>query len=415
MSLYWLDPLRNRKVSYEVLLERVCERTLVSRYIKQSDPFLVFEELICALVYGVDVTLIDADFSETELKGINQSAAEIAQTVPVVSLHIKSFDDLLKKILEQRKDWRLEIFTSGTTGRPKSVKQSFENLTRSVKTDVRFKNNIWGFSYNPTHFAGLQVFFQGFMNKNAFVYLFDKSAKELPDLIYENNVSRLSCTPTFCRQFISYISKPLTAVKSITFGGEKFDLGLNRKIKEKFPNAKIRNVYASTEVGSILSAEGECFSIPKRLFDFVKISPTNELLIHVSLMGETTNMVAAIDKEWYHSGDLVEVFGENKFKFLSRKSEMINVGGYKVNPLEVEDLIRGVEGVSEVVISARKNSVLGNILVANVIKQTDKDKKDLKMEILNYLKENLQEWKIPRLIKFTQEIEKTRTGKINRS
>jgi acyl-coenzyme A synthetase/AMP-(fatty) acid ligase len=414
MILYWVDSSRNHTVTYEEFYGKIGKAKVIKRYIKNADPLVVFEQLICALVNGVNVTLLDADFSESEINGIGLNISDLAQEISITPAQIHSFDDLLTSIQAKKKDWRLEIFTSGTTGLPKSIKHSFDSLTRGVKVDDRFSADIWGFSYNPTHFAGLQVLFQGLINKNTFIYLFDKVSAEIPDLLMQNNVSRLSCTPTFCRQFIPYIKQPLLTVKSITFGGEKLDVLITEKLKDQFPNAKIRNVYASTEVGSILVTDNEFFSIPSRLLDYVKINSKNELLIHKSLMGETSEILNSIKGEWYHSGDLVEVFDNNKFKFLSRKSTMVNIGGYKVNPHEVEDEIRTIAGVQEVVVTARKNSVLGNVLIAKVVTEDGQDKAILKPKILSYLQGRLQEWKIPRLIKFVERVEKTRTGKVNR-
>lgn len=413
MSLFWIDPARNHSISYQELAYKISLIKTVKKYIKDSDPFLVFEKLIAALVHNIDVTLLDADFSDSELNQINLNAQDIAQEITVEPISFIDVNNLITRIFNANEDWRLEIFTSGTTGRPKSINQSFLNLTRGVKKDNRFVEDVWSFSYNPTHFAGLQVFFQGFLNQNAFVYNFDKTSKEIIDSFYKHGITRLSFTPTFCRQLLPYINKPIETVKSITFGGEKFDSKIAEKLKEHFPNAKVRNIYASTEVGSILSTDGEYFSIPTKLLNFVQISSNNELLIHLDLLGDIKSKMDSIRDNWYSTGDLVEVYSENKFKFLSRKSEMINVGGYKVNPHEVEDVIKSIDGIIEVVVIARKNSVLGNILVAKII--SNKDKVEMKQMVNSHLKKNLQEWKIPRLIKFVESIEKTRTSKIKRS
>lgn len=185
-----------------------------------------------------------------------------------------------------------------------------------------------------------------------------------------------------------------------------------KKIRIKFPKAEIKNVYASTEAGSLLRAEGEYFMIPNRYKDLIKIID-NELIIHKDLLGESKSF--ELKDSWYKTGDFVEFADSNdKFRFKNRKSEMINVGGYKVNPEEVEEVIKGVTGVKEVVVFGRENSVLGNIVIANVIKEEFVEKKELKITIINTVKRQLQEYKLPRLIKFVDSFELTRTGKIKR-
>ena len=202
--------------------------------------------------------------------------------------------------------------------------------------------------------------------------------------------------------------KPFNSVKNITSGGEKFDKTTINNIKNVFPNAKITNVYASTEAGSLFASNGDIFSIKPEVANWVKIE-NNELYIHKSLMGKSEMN----DKEWYPSGDLVKIISENpvQFRFISRKNEMINVGGYKVNPTEVEEVIRNIEGIKDVRVFSRKNSVLGNIICCDVI-STDKTLTEYK--IRSFLNEKLQEFKIPRMISFVDKLSLTNTGKIKR-
>ena len=89
---------------------------------------------------------------------------------------------------------------------------------------------------------------------------------------------------------------------------------------------------------------------------------------------------------------------------------MINVGGYKVNPSEVEDVIRCIDGVRDVSVYALANSVLGNIVASDIVIDTDISEADIRKALQGIL----QNFKIPRVIKFVKSIEKTRTGKIKK-
>ena len=101
------------------------------------------------------------------------------------------------------------------------------------------------------------------------------------------------------------------------------------------------------------------------------------------------------------------------FRFRSRKNELINVGGYKVNPGETEKVILEIEGVQQALVYGKANSILGNVLCAEV--QLVEGSTLTELEIRNYLKEQLQDFKIPRRIKFVDFFSLTRTGKIKRS
>lgn len=95
------------------------------------------------------------------------------------------------------------------------------------------------------------------------------------------------------------------------------------------------------------------------------------------------------------------------------QNELINVGGYKVNPGETEKVILEIEGVQQALVYGKANSILGNVLCAEV--QLVEGSTLTELEIRNYLKEQLQDFKIPRRIKFVDSFSLTRTGKIKRS
>lgn len=219
----------------------------------------------------------------------------------------------------------------------------------------------------------MQVLLQAVLNSNTIVNVFGKNAQNANTLIEQYNCNCISATPTYYRNFILTDVTSNPVMKNVTFGGEKFSNALLDKIKQKFPNAKIRNIYASTEVGSLLSGKDESFTIPDSMRELIKISDDRHLLLHKSLV-----LHVAIDEEWYDTGDIVSLNNDGSFKILSRDSDFINVGGYKVNPLEVEDVIMQVPGVIDAVVYGRDNSVTGKLLVADVVLAADVDFKIIK-------------------------------------
>ena len=411
-KLFWIDNVRNREISYDQFIDELNNAKNINKFIQYDDPYLVFYNLILNLLHRENSVLLDADFSETELSNLGTARDRGSIIKLPTSFNIQDFEELLSIIEKESSEWTLEIYTSGTTGRPKSIKQSYQNLVRGVKKRASTSVHTWAFAYNPSHFAGLQVFFQAFLNRDEIIHVFETLPNLIADILKKRDVTHISCTPTFLRQFIYYVDAPITSLIQATFGGEKFDTRLQEKIKQNFPNAKIRNVYASTEAGSLFASEGEYFIISDRLKSLIKFSKDNELLIHKTLLGQSES----IDNEgnWYNTGDLVEQTDDYKFKFVSRSTDMINVGGYKVNPSEVEEVIRSVAGVKDVMVSGKKNSVTGNIIVASIILSESTNEDEVKLNIKNRTKETLQEWKIPRKIKIVDNFEITRTGKLKR-
>lgn len=414
-QLFWIDPSRSLKVTYGEFISNLINPTLNNIYIKEINPYQVFVQILKNALSNKRSILIDCDFSTEELKNIGITEEDIVNGEyyqEPLSQDYSRIEEIIRR-LKQNKDFiEIDIFTSGTTGRPKKVTQSIENLTRGVREGDVYKENIWAFAYNPTHFAGMQVFFQAFYNCNLIIYVFSKNFPEIFENLVAFKITHLSCTPTFLKILLSYIKSDIKTVRSVTLGGERFDVSLENMINDKFPNALIRNVYASTEAGSLLVSDGEFFEIPKKYKELIKIE-SSELLINKSLMGASE--IFKCTDQWYHTGDLVELYRNGKFKFKSRKSEMINVGGYKVNPTEIENVIKSVEGVRDVVVFGRKNSVLGEIVVANVVKWDDYNEIFLKESIRDRIVLNLQEYKIPSLINIVERFELTRTAKIKRN
>jgi acyl-CoA synthetase (AMP-forming)/AMP-acid ligase II len=179
-----------------------------------------------------------------------------------------------------------------------------------------------------------------------------------------------------------------------------------------FPNGSINNIYASTEIGTLLVSKGEYFEIPSNLQPLIKIQD-NELIVHNSLIGKFENRIA--EDDFFYTGDIVEWVDEDKikFRFLRRKNELINVGGYNVNPGKIEEIILEIESIENVVVFGKPNSVLGNILCCDIKLVKGAELKEA--GVRNYLKDKVQDYNIPRFIKFVDEIETTRTGKAKRS
>lgn len=230
----------------------------------------------------------------------------------------------------------------------------------------------------------------------------------LGDLLEKYNITHISATPTYYRNTLSYLSKCYPLVKRVTFGGEKYDASLEKLVGLTFPNSKILNIYASTETGSLFVGQGEFFERNEMIQRYTRVSEEGELSIHRSLLEGST--ILQSDDDWYSTGDIVELSG-SRIRFITRKSELFNVGGYMVNPTEIEYILRNVDGVLDLVIRGEENRYTNNIVVADIIKTHDVDEFFIKCAVKQYAKEHLQSWKVPRIINIVQQLSETRSGK----
>lgn len=410
MDLFYADAGNGVFKNWSDLISDLGQIKDYSLYCQESDFYLIFKQIIASMLLERELILLDSDFSAEETERLVGESTPRDNTKLAVRLtaNIQTKEALLSRLKQVGPLWKITLFTSGTTGLPKKVSHSFRSITRFVKTSEKHRDNIWGYAYNPTHMAGIQVFFQALLNGNPIIRLFGLQKDKILQSISDYSISNISATPTFYRMLLPANDRYPT-VSRLTSGGEKFDEKTSYLLKQVFPNAKVTNVYASTEAGTLLAAKGSEFTIKDEFSNLIKIE-NNKLLIHKSLMGTSET----ISSEWYNTGDLVEIVSVNpiSFKFSSRENEMINVGGYKVNPIEIEETIRGISGVADVRVFAKSNSVLGNIICCEVVRNNPElDESNIRYQ----LQTKLQEFKIPRIVRFVEALSTTRTGKIKRN
>lgn len=404
MKYFIVDELFNIQKAFTEFLDDLRANNDYCKVYRYSSFYDFFVNLVKALINNKDIVLIDAGFTDQEINnlGFSHDLNRVETIInPVV---IREGHDLIDKIKNSQS--KLTLFTSGTTGLPKLVEHTIPTLTRMLRAGDNYHKDVWGIAYNPTHIAGIQVLLQGLLNLNTLVYVFGLPSNKVALNIKRNNITHISATPTFFRLLVA-LRDVFPDVQRITLGGEKSDPKLYADIKASFPNAKVNNIYASTELGSLFVAKGDVFSVPDNIKGSVRISD-DELQIRTSLISFIRQ------DEWYKTGDIVEVINENplQFKFKSRKTEMINVGGYKVNPNEIEDALRLYPELEDVRVYGKPNSVLGNIVCMEFV--LSEGASIDAAEIKTRLSVHFQDYNIPRIIKQVSEISKTRTGKLSR-
>lgn len=391
-------------IAYGEFFDAVATSKTYNKYCR-GGILRVFESLLASLVFDREIILLDETFSDSEtaaLTGVSD-ISEFDEPAPRAD-----FDALRNAFSSGRlrdafplENWRARLFTSGTQGRPKEVSHTFASAFSNVKISPRRAADVWGFAYNPTHFAGLQIFMQAFLNGNTLVDIFARPPAEVFAAADKFGITHISATPTFFRLLCGGANSACPSVRRLTSGGERFDARAMRSLGKIFPNAKISNVYASTEYGSMFVSDGDIFTAPAGTAKVVD----GELFVLSALGGDSA-------VRWYPTGDCVEVIGDNplSFRFLARRCDFINVGGYKVNPAEVEDALRCLDAVSDARVYAIPNRILGNIVAADVVCARPISEPELRKELLALL----QNFKIPRIVNFVEALQKTRTGKTSR-
>lgn len=393
--------------SYYQLLNEITSAKSFIPHLKTTSLTQFYINLLIGLASGEQVVLIDPDFSESEIEKLLGSM-DLLHQQKAAEVKADSIEQLLSSI--ETNGGTLTLFTSGTTGLPKKVTHTVNNFIRGVRRSDAHSDNVWALAYNPTHMAGLQVFFQALYNLNPIINIFSKTRADVFKAIESFGITHISATPTFFRMLLP-ADTSFRNVRRITFGGEKSDTNLHDKIRVLFPKAHVNNIYASTEAGAILTARNDEFEIKKEVIGKVEIRD-NEIVVHSSLIGSSTDL--ELVDGWYHTNDIVEITTTDplRFKIISRGNELINVGGYKVNPNEVEESMMMIDGIKDCRVFGKPNSVLGTILCAEFVLENGANIKG--KDIKKQLTSELQNFKIPLIITSVEHLELTRTGKLKR-
>lgn len=314
------------------------------------------------------------------------------------------------------------IPTSGTTGTSKLVSHSLDSLTRTVKRNKCVGGRIrWGLIYELARFAGLQVFFQSVYGGSTLIFSNQALPLDRMRSLSAQRCNAISATPTLWRQMLMAGFPESLRLDFISLGGEIADSHVLTALRRLFPQARISHIYASTEAGVGFSiADG----LPGFPADFIHTPPSgvevrvgdNSLLYLRAArqcqdyIGESKSLV---EDGWINTGDVVQRSGE-RYLFLGRANGVINVGGNKVYPEEIEECVREVAGVGQVAIRARRNAFMGNLVEAFVVPADNFKHEALDARITQHCKGRLEPFKVPAVIHMVDSLELSSAGKIQR-
>ena len=323
-----------------------------------------------------------------------------------------------------RTEWML--MTSGTTGMPKMVMHDFAGLTAAMRVSSPADGaTVWGTFYDIRRYGGLQIFFRAVCGGASLVL--SSAGEPVADhlrRLAEHGVTHISGTPSQWRRALMVPEIHAIAPRYVRLSGEIADQAILDGLRATFPQAAIGHAYASTEAGVAFDVNDGLAGFPAAYVGTtrdgvdVKISDGSlRIRSGGAAFGYLGGDAALADADGFvDTGDIVERRGD-RYYFAGRRGGIINIGGLKVHPEEIEAVINRHPQVRMSLVRSKRNPITGAIVVADVVLKVEGQRArqiELKDDILKLCRQALPRHKVPAAISFVPALKVAATGKLLR-
>lgn len=324
-----------------------------------------------------------------------------------------SHDDYLTIIKKNSNG--MVLFSSGTTGTPKVMVHDFNNFIESFKPPRRQKTLRFLLFLMFDHIGGLNTLINCLNNGSPIIIPENRNPSDILDIIETQKVQILPTSPTFLNlmlQVEGFEKRDLLSLKLITYGTEKMPQILLDKLNVLVPNVKYLQTFGTSETGILKTQSKSSNSLYFKIVDDdieYKIE-SNQLLIKskTSVTGyKGLKSDKFTDDGWFITGDLIELDDDGYMRIIGRINDVINIGGLKVMPTEIEEVLNTIDGVLDSTVFARPNAITGQIVCAKIVIDGDTNKAELKQKIKKTCSQRLDKFKNPVKIIFSDKIEFT--------
>ncbi|MGV3618484.1 MAG: ANL family adenylate-forming protein [Fimbriimonas sp.] len=272
--------------------------------------------------------------------------------------------------LRARRSPGLVLFTSGTTSMPKGVVHDLGTMLRKVARPGRTHRTLGFLGFD--HIGGQNTFLYCLAHGGCLVSTADRSPDRVCAAIEANRVELLPTTPTFLRLLLlnrAYERYDLSSLKLITYGSEPMPENTLNVLNEVLPNVDKLQQYGMSELGVLRSRsrgdDSNWLKLGGPEFEVRVVEGRLEVRAETAMLGYLNAPSPFTEDGWLQTGDVAEMDGE-WIRVLGRRSEVINVGGEKVHPAEVESVLESMPGVAFATVHGEPNPLVGNVVVARV-------------------------------------------------
>lgn len=320
------------------------------------------------------------------------------------------------------------LLTSGTTGLPKLVVHTLASLAGAIEpTASTPKQAVWSTFYDIRRYGGLQILLRAVLTRTSLVLAgAHESTAEFLVRAAAHGVTHISGTPSHWRHALMSPAARLIEPEYVRLSGEIADQAILNQLRSFYPNAKIVHAFASTEAGV-------AFEVKDEMAGFSALTLCNTPNVEMKIEEGSLRIRSARNASCYlganapalkdmdgfvDTGDMLDL-RDGRYHFVGRRDGVINVGGLKVHPEEIEAVINRHPAVQMSLVRTRKNPITGFLVIADVVllpnpQPVNNDARAVQNDILSLCRQKLSPFKVPAAINILPALTVAESGKLLR-
>lgn len=293
----------------------------------------------------------------------------------------------------------LLIFSSGSTGKSKASVHDFSLLLDKFRKPRKAWRMIAFLLFD--HIGGINTVLQTISSGGCLIAVQNRSPQAVLEAVERWKAEILPVTPTFMNLVLiseAYREHDLSSLQVVSYGTEPMPESTLRRFRAALPHVQLAQLYGLSETGILPSKSKDSDSLWVKIggqgIETRVVDGMLQVKSGFSMLGYLNAPSPFTDDGWFMTGDSVEVDDEY-MKILGRKSDLINIGGEKVYPSEVENVVQEMENVAEVSVYGERNPITGNIVCARVRLMRAEDERDFVPRLKAFCRERMQSYKVP--------------------
>ncbi len=384
------------------------------------------------------MVLCTPDLSEEQLAGVAATAGAesvivddpctlpVPRSLPRIALAARPLHAPVSRHASEATEWIL--LTSGTTGTPKLVVHGLQSLGGALPArEAAGSDVVWSTFYDIRRYGGLQIYLRAALSGSTLVL--SHSGEPVQDFLARaaaSAVTHISGTPSHWRRALMSGAAATLHPRYVRLSGEVADQALLDGLRAVYPSAVVAHAFASTEAGVAFDVNDGLAGFPASLIDKSGGAIELKVVDHTLRIRSGRNAarylgdapaVLVSEDGYVDTGDMVELV-DGRYYFRGRVGGVINVGGLKVYPEEVESVLNADPRVRMSLVRARRSPITGAVVVADVVladpgsaaEQTD----SVRSELIDACRRRLAAHKVPAMLRFVPSLEVTTAGKLVR-